>query len=220
MKLSFVEENYLKAIYHLSEQSESGVSTNAIAEVLLTKPASVTDMIRRLSEKKVVDYQKYKGVQITNKGKSIALQVIRKHRLWEVFLVDKLEFNWDEVHEVAEQLEHIKSPLLISRLDKFLGFPTMDPHGDPIPNENGEFKEHPQVPMTDLEPDTKAFVVKVPDGDPSLLRHLDKIMMKLGSAVLVKEKVDFDESVLVAIDDKQEVYLSGQIARNIMCRVK
>jgi DtxR family Mn-dependent transcriptional regulator len=220
MKLSLVEENYLKAIYHLSEQSDDGVSTNAIAEVLETKPASVTDMIRKLSGKSVVDYQKYKGVQISGKGRKMALQVIRKHRLWEVFLVEKLGFNWDEVHEVAEQLEHIKSPLLISRLDKFLGFPKMDPHGDPIPDENGEVKEIPQHPMTELNIGNEGIVVKVPDGDPSLLRHLDKINMKLGSRVQIKDKVAFDDTVLISIDQKNEIYISGKIAENIMCAIK
>lgn len=220
MKLSLVEENYLKAIYHLSEGGETGVTTNAIAEELSTKPASVTDMIRKLSEKNVVDYQKYKGVQISEKGKQMALHVIRKHRLWEVFLVEKLDFSWDEVHEVAEQLEHIKSPILISRLDKFLGYPSMDPHGDPIPNEHGEIKENPQIPLTGLEPDRVGIVVKVPDGDPSLLRHLDKIKMRLGSKIQVKDRVEFDQSVLISIDNSTEIYLSGEIAKNIMLAVK
>lgn len=219
MKLSLVEENYLKAIYHLSEHTENGVSTNAIADALETKPASVTDMIRKLSNKSVVDYQKYKGVQISSKGRKIALQVIRKHRLWEVFLVDKLGFNWDEVHEVAEQLEHIKSPLLIDRLDRFLGNPKMDPHGDPIPDENGEIKEIPQFPMKDLDMGVDGIVVKVPDGDPSLLRHLDKIGMRLGSRVSIKDKIEFDDTVLISIDQSAEVYISGKIAETIMCAI-
>ena len=220
MKLSFTEENYLKAIYHLSEGSEDGVSTNAIAEELNTKAASVSDMIRKLSKKKVIDYQKYRGVQITNSGRKIALQVIRKHRLWEVFLVEKLDFNWDEVHDVAEQLEHIKSPVLISRLDEFLGHPSMDPHGDPIPDENGEIKVSPQMPLSDFEEASLGIVVKVPDSDPSLLRHLDKIGMRLGSKIRVIEKVEFDNSALIAIDQGKELYLSGEIAKNIMLAVK
>ncbi len=220
MKLSLAEENYLKAIYHLSDGGDLGVSTNAIAEELSTKPASVSDMIRKLSQKDVVDYQKYKGVQISKKGKQMALQVIRKHRLWEVFLVEKLNFTWDEVHEVAEQLEHIKSPMLISRLDKFLGYPTMDPHGDPIPNEHGEIKENPQLPLTELSIESKGIVVKVPDGDPSLLRHLDKIKMRLGSIIQIKDIVEYDQSVLIQIDQSSEVYISGEIAKNIMLAVK
>lgn len=220
MKLSLTEENYLKAIYHLSDESTDGVSTNAIAEELSTKAASVSDMIRKLSKKKVIDYQKYKGVQITESGRKIALQIIRKHRLWEVFLVEKLAFNWDEVHDVAEQLEHIKSPSLISRLDEFLGYPTMDPHGDPIPDENGDIKESPQMPLSDFTVNTVGIVVKVPDSDPSLLRHLDKIGMKLGSKIKVIEKVEFDNSALINIDQTNQLYLSGEIAKNIMLAVK
>lgn len=136
---SYVEENYLKAIYHLSDHGQKSVNTNAIAEEMSTTAASVSDMIKKLSQKKAVMYQKYRGVNVSAKGKDVALQVIRKHRLWEVFLVEKLKFKWDEVHEIAEQLEHIKSPLLITRLDDFLGYPKHDPHGDPIPNEHGEF---------------------------------------------------------------------------------
>lgn len=220
MKLSLTEENYLKSIYHLSHGGELEVSTNAIAEDISTKPASVSDMIRKLSNKGVINYQKYKGVQISKKGKQIALDVVRKHRLWEVFLVEKLGFNWDEVHDVAEQLEHIKSPLLIKRLDKFLDYPTMDPHGDPIPNEAGEFKVNPQLPLADLEINNAGIVVKVPDGNPSLLRHLDTIKMGLGSNILVMDKVEFDSSVLIKIDQQKEIYLSGEIAKNIMVAVK
>lgn len=220
MKLSLTEENYLKAIYHLSGGEEVGVSTNSIAEGMATKPASVSDMIRKLSKKGVINYQKYKGVQISKHGRRVALEVIRRHRLWEVFLVDKLGFNWDEVHDVAEQLEHIKSSLLIRRLDKFLGFPTMDPHGDPIPNEAGEIKSYPQLPLAELKPEVEGIVVKVPDGDASLLRHLDKIKMRLGSRVKLKDKVDFDNSVLIEIDQKNEVYISGEIAKNIMLALK
>lgn len=220
MQLSLTEENYLKAIYHLSETSENGVSTNAIADELSTKAASVSDMIRKLSRKKVINYQKYRGVQITDLGSKIALQVIRKHRLWEVFLVEKLDFNWDEVHEVAEQLEHIKSSTLISRLDKFLGYPTMDPHGDPIPDENGEIKQSPQMALYEFEENRMGIVVKVPDTDPSLLRHLDKIGMRLGSKIKVLEKVEFDNSALITIDQGKEIYLSGEIAKNIMLAIK
>lgn len=220
MKLSLTEENYLKSIYHLSDGGEVGVSTNSIAEDIATKPASVSDMIRKLSKKGVVVYQKYKGVQISKQGKKIALEVIRKHRLWEVFLVEKLGFNWDEVHEVAEQLEHIKSPLLIQRLDKFLGFPTMDPHGDPIPNEDGEIKVSPQLPLAEFEIGDEGIVVKVPDVDPSLLRHLDRIKMRLGSKIKLKDRVEFDNSVLIEIDSHNDVYISGEISKNIMLAKK
>ena len=148
--LSLAEENYLKAIYHLSEDGTKDVLTNALADSLSTKAASVTDMIKKLSAKSLISYKKYYGVNVTAKGKSQALQVIRKHRLWETFLVQKLDFTWDEVHEIAEQLEHIQSPRLIEKLDEFLDYPTVDPHGDPIPNGKGKIviKER-KVPYID-----------------------------------------------------------------------
>src|SRR5690606_6707632 len=124
--------------YHLSLNSESGVSTNSIATAMDSKPSSVTDMVQKLAEKELVSYIKYQGVLLTNTGKKAAISIIRKHRLWEVFLVEKLNFSWDEVHDIAEQLEHINSEKLIDELDKFLEFPTEDPHGDPIPDKNGE----------------------------------------------------------------------------------
>lgn len=220
MKLTLAEENYLKTIYHLSEAGDNDVTTNALAESLDTKPASVSDMVRRLSQKGVIEYQKYRGVNISKKGKPIALGVIRKHRLWEVFLVEKLGLNWDEVHEIAEQMEHIRSPLLIKQLDKFLGYPTMDPHGDPIPNEEGEITIHPQCSLSEFAVDEEGIVVKVPDGEPSLLRHLDRIKMRLGSLVIVKDRVAFDNSVLIQIDDQNEVYISGEISKNIMLAKK
>ena len=141
--LSLTEENYLKAIYHLSKGGKIAVSTNALAETMNNKAASVTDMIKKLSTKEVIAYEKYKGVNVSKKGKLEALTVIRKHRLWETFLVDKLGFSWDEVHDVAEQLEHIKSPLLIEKLDAFLGYPSVDPHGHPIPDSKGKIKLQP-----------------------------------------------------------------------------
>lgn len=218
--LSHTEENYLKSIYHLNEEEGSEVSTNAIAYDLDTRAASVSDMLKKLSKKGVISYQKYKGVQITDTGKKLALRIIRKHRLWEVFLVEKLGFNWDEVHEIAEQLEHIQSPILTAKLDEFLGFPRMDPHGDPIPDEFGQIKENPQCALSEITPGTTGIIVKVPDNNPSLLQHLDKIGMKLKSKIHIKEKVEFDNSVLVSIDGKPDMYLSGEIAKNIMIALK
>ncbi|WP_258105020.1 metal-dependent transcriptional regulator [Marinoscillum sp. MHG1-6] len=220
MELSLAEENYLKSIYHLSENGDTEVSTNAIAEDLQTKPASVSDMMRKLSDKGVIEYQKYKGVHISDKGKKIALNVIRKHRLWEVFLLEKLGFRWDEVHDIAEQLEHIKSPLLIKKLDAFLGYPSVDPHGDPIPTENGEINIQPQKSLMELNEGELGQVINVPDSNPALLRHLDQIKMKLGSLVKVIEKVEFDGSVLISIDNQSPIYLSGAISENIMLKLK
>ncbi|MFY0600691.1 MAG: metal-dependent transcriptional regulator [Cyclobacteriaceae bacterium] len=220
MELSLAEENYLKSIYHLSENGNGDVSTNSIADDLKTKPASVSDMMRKLSEKGVITYKKYKGVQVSEPGRKVALNVIRKHRLWEVFLLEKLGFKWDEVHDIAEQLEHIKSPLLIKKLDEFLGFPSVDPHGDPIPDENGEIKVEPQKPLTELEIGEEGTVVNVPDSNPALLRHLDQIKMRLGSKVSVQEKVEFDGSLLISINDQSPIYLSGAISQNIMLKKK
>ncbi|MEP4535020.1 MAG: metal-dependent transcriptional regulator [Cyclobacteriaceae bacterium] len=219
MELSLAEENYLKSIYHLAGQAEGGVSTNAIAEDLNTKPASVSDMMRKLSDKGVIEYKKYKGVQISDTGKKIALSVIRKHRLWEVFLLEKLGFKWDEVHDIAEQLEHIKSPLLIKKLDEFLDYPSVDPHGDPIPNEDGEIKIQTNYSLSEMETGSVGMVTNVPDSNPALLRHLDQIKMKLGSKITVKEKVEFDGSVLIAIGDQTPIYLSGAIAEKIMLKL-
>lgn len=213
--LSFAEENYLKTIYHLSEGTGLPVSTNAIADSLNTKAASVTDMIKKLSTKGVVSYQKYRGVKVSEEGQKAALQVIRKHRLWEVFLVQKLKFNWDEVHDVAEQLEHIKSPLLIKRLDEFLGYPKYDPHGDPIPDESGEFKAKPQVSLSDCEMGHDGIVVAVKDGSASFLQYVDKIGAYIGAKIKVVEKLEFDGSLEILIDNKKTVFISKEVSENI-----
>src|SRR5688500_18567354 len=148
---SFTEENYLKAIFKLLEGDDEAVTTNAIAEKMNTRAASVTDMLKKLSEKKLINYKKYQGVTLTSSGKKIALNIIRKHRLWEVFLVEKLNFKWDEVHDIAEQLEHINSDTLIERIDKFLNYPKFDPHGDPIPDINGKFQSNKSVLVSELK---------------------------------------------------------------------
>ncbi len=214
--LSFAEENYLKAIYHLSNSGTLEVSTNALAEAMATKPASVSDMIKKLSTKGVVRYQPYRGVNISSEGKIQALQIIRKHRLWEVFLVEKLKFNWDQVHEVAEQLEHIKSSLLIAKLDKFLGFPRVDPHGDPIPDEEGNIKLVSKTPLCDWEINCPSKVVAVDNSDPKFLKHLDKLGIYLGAEINILEKLEFDSSLEVHLDGKKKLFLSKAAARNIL----
>lgn len=213
--LSFAEENYLKTIYHLSEESEGNVSTNAIADRLETKAASVTDMIKKLSAKGVLSYRKYHGVTVSEKGRIAALKVIRKHRLWETFLVDKLKFNWDEVHEVAEQLEHINSTLLIRRLDEFLAYPKFDPHGDPIPDENGEFKEKPQVALNLVKIGSSGIIVSVKDSNNVFLQYLDKIGVYLGAKIKVMDQVEFDGSMEIMIDGKRTVFISKEVSENI-----
>ncbi|MEL6537976.1 MAG: metal-dependent transcriptional regulator [Bacteroidota bacterium] len=216
MELSFAEENYLKAIYHLSQDGSTTVSTNGIAEMLNTKAASVSDMLKKLGQKAVIDYQRYQGVRITESGKKAALMVIRKHRLWEVFLVEQLKFNWDEVHEVAEQLEHIKSPLLIRRLDEFLGYPKVDPHGDPIPDEHGEFVTKPRVALSVLPVHGAGTMVAVDDSSPVFLQYLDKVGLYIGAKIEITERIEFDGSLELRIDDDRQLFISEQVAKNLM----
>lgn len=219
--LSFAEENYLKAIYHLSSAGENQVSTNAIAEKLNTKPASVSDMIRKLSDKGVITYVKYQGVNITEPGKKRALWVIRKHRLWEVFLVNNLSFHWDEVHEIAEQLEHIKSSLLISRLDEFLGFPKFDPHGDPIPDAEGTITSNPRVALSELKMNDEAKLVSLKDTGNAFLNYLDRIDMKIGTDIKVLDIIEFDGSrEIESTGSGNKLTISKQVADNLLVVVQ
>lgn len=211
---TYVEENYLKAIYHLSEQGEKSVNTNAIAIELSTTPASVSDMIRKLSKKKALHYEKYRGVRVSQKGKETALRVIRKHRLWEVFLVQKLKFNWDEVHEIAEQLEHIKSPLLIKRLDDFLGHPKYDPHGDPIPDEDGNFSPLKKQSLSESAIGSTGQVIGVNDSSSAFLKYLDKVGISIGTELKIMDKNEFDGSLDIEMADKS-ITISPVAAENI-----
>lgn len=213
---TFVEENYIKAVYHLSTQNGKSVSTNALADEMQTKAASVSDMLKKLSQKNVVFYQKYKGASISPKGKEIALKVIRKHRLWEVFLVDQLKFKWDEVHDVAEQLEHIKSPLLISRLDEFLGFPKHDPHGDPIPDEHGNFAQVKKEPLSEIDMGKTCQVIAVDDSSTAFLKYLDKMGISIGTKLKVEDKNEFDGSLDVVIEGSKSITVSPRAAENLL----
>ncbi len=208
------EENYLKVIYHLENISGKGISTNAIAKKLDTKASSVTDMIKKLAEKKLLIYKKYQGVTLTNIGKKAATGIVRKHRLWEVFLVDKLNFSWDEVHDVAEQLEHIKSSKLINELDFFLGYPKMDPHGDPIPDKEGNFQKIEKRLLSSLEVNQFGICVGVNDSSSEFLKYLDKYKISLGQPIKVLSKEPFDESIRILINDK-EISISHKISNNI-----
>lgn len=211
---SFTEENYLKVIYHLAEKVTT-VQTNAIAEQIQTKPASVTDMLKKLAEKGLVDYIKYQGVSLTAKGKQTAINVVRKHRLWEVFLVDKLNFKWDEVHDVAEQLEHIKSAPLIERLDSFLGFPKTDPHGDPIPNKHGEFEDSTFIKLTELKINDSGTITGVSEHSSPFLKHLEKIGLTLGKQINLIDIAEFDGSVEITVGDAN-INVSREIAKHIL----
>ena len=208
------EENYLKAIFHLESISGKGISTNAIAKKLNTKASSVTDMIKKLAEKELLIYKKYQGVTLTNIGKKVATGIVRKHRLWELFLVEKLNFSWDEVHDVAEQLEHIKSPKLINELDLFLGFPKMDPHGDPIPDKDGNFQKIEKRLLSSLEVNQFGICIGVNDSSSEFLKYLDKHTISLGQQIRVLSKESFDKSITILIQNK-EISISHKIANNI-----
>lgn len=208
------EENYLKAIYHLGNQGGDAVSTNAIAELIDTKASSVTDMVKKLAEKELANYIKYQGVSLTERGRLTARSVIRKHRLWETFLVDKLNFPWHEVHDIAEQLEHIKSEKLTNELDAFLGFPTHDPHGDPIPDKDGNIKTTEKILLSQLEENKTGICIGVSDSSAEFLKYLDKQNLALGTEIKVLSKEDFDESMTIVVN-KTPLSISKLISNNI-----
>jgi DtxR family Mn-dependent transcriptional regulator len=214
MIITLTEENYLKAIFHLSQKSEVEISTNAIAEQIDAKASSVTDMLKKLADKNLLTYIKYKGVKLTENGRLTAVDIIRKHRLWEVFLVDKLNFSWDEVHDVAEQLEHIKSAKLINQLDAFLDFPTHDPHGDPIPNKDGDFVKTNKIALSKANVNEHYTCVGVIDSSSDFLKYLDKHQIGIGTVILVEDKEDFDQSMTITIRDKT-MLMSKAITTNI-----
>lgn len=216
--MTFSEENYLKTIYHLTILSNSEVSTNAIAEMMETKASSVTDMLKKLAEKDLVNYKKYQGVSLTENGKLAAKMIVRKHRLWEVFLVDKLDFSWDEVHDVAEQLEHIKSEKLINKLDEFLGFPTEDPHGDPIPNAQGLIVKIEKQLLSELVENQIGICVGVKDTSSEFLKYLDKQGIALGSKIEIISKESFDLSLKIKVDNK-DLTISNKIASNLFVKL-
>ncbi len=216
--LSHTEENYLKAIYHLSTDGTT-VSTNSLAASMQTTAASANDMMKRLTTKGLIAHVKYQGANITPIGKKRALQIIRKHRLWEVFLVEKLNFKWDEVHEIAEQLEHINSPVLTERLDSFLGNPRFDPHGDPIPDVEGNIHVGPQVSLTEMGVGESGILITVTNDDSALLQHLDQLGIRLGLEILVKHRSSFDQSVTAGIGQK-EVFLSKSVTDYLMLSKK
>lgn len=212
--MTLSEENYLKTIFHLYDQHQQEVSTNAIAEVMNTKASSVTDMLKKLADKQLINYRKYQGVTLSEEGRSQAIAIIRKHRLWEVFLVEKLQFSWDEVHEIAEELEHIQSDKLIERLDAFLGFPKKDPHGDLIPNKEGEFSEAAQTLLSELKDGDRRTLVAVKNTSKEFLVYLNKMEIALGDTIEVLSKEPFDNSMLLKVND-HKVSLSATVCRNI-----
>jgi len=218
-KISQTEENYLKAIFSVSESKGKAASTNEISKKIQISAASVTDMFKRLSEKGLIDYKKHKGVKLTEKGNHHATKLVRKHRLWEVFLVEKLNFDWGEVHDIAEELEHINSDELINRLDKYLDFPKFDPHGDPIPDADGIFEIRSQILLTELDLGKTGIVVGVQEHSPTFLEYLDRMKLGLGSSITILEIFEFDQSLRVKVDKKEHT-LTVKVAQNLFIQIQ
>jgi len=217
MKYSSSKEDYLKAIYHL--QSQDGVvSTNELAGELQTRAASVTDMLKKLKDQKLLNYEPYKGFRLSSEGRRVAVQVVRKHRLWEYFLVEKLGFEWDEVHEIAEELEHVTSRKLIERLDEFLGYPKTDPHGDPIPDSSGRLERAQQINLSELPLHISAQVSGIGDQSSEMLELLRHKNIRLGSSIEIKKKFSFDDSLEIKIKNAAAVTISGEVAKNIFVK--
>lgn len=221
MSISFTEENYLKAIFALSSLYDlQEVSTNQISDHLNNKAASVTDMLKRLAEKKLIDYKPYRGVKLTDKGRRTAVKVVRKHRLWEVFLVEKLNFKWDEVHDIAEQLEHIDSDELIEKLDVFLGKPKFDPHGDPIPDASGKIFTQKSIALSKAEIKQVLIITGVTDHSTNFLQFLSNSGISLGDHLRIEEMNPYDNSVTVKVNKTKAMFLSYKAASNILVEVK
>lgn len=215
--LTLTEENYIKAIYHLGIYGKEMVNTNAIAKALNTKASSVTDMVKKLAEKEYLNYKKYQGVKLTKSGINVAVNIVRKHRLWEVFLVEKLNFTWDEVHEIAEHLEHIKSEKLINELDAFLKFPTHDPHGDPIPDKDGKFNKIEKITLSQANVGNTYKCIGVEDTSTSFLQYLDNNNISLGTTIEILYKEPFDSSVKIKLNDL-EMVVSQNVAQNLFLK--
>lgn len=219
MKITHSEENYLKAIYKLSEKTDKPISTNQIAKEMQTAAASVTDMVKKLSEKTLIHYTKYKGANLTELGRTTATDLIRKHRLWEVFLLEKLNFAWDEVHDLAEELEHIKSDQLTNRLDAFLGHPKFDPHGDPIPDAQGNIQAREQSILANLNEGDNGHLVGVREHSKSFLQYLDQLELNLGAHIEIVEKYEYDQSVKVIINKNGTSIISNKVSQNLFVKI-
>lgn len=218
MVIHKAEENYLKAIYTLTCTENGGAGTNLLAEHLATKASSVTDMAKRLAEKNLINYIPYRGFTLSESGRTIALQIIRKHRLWEAFLVDKLGFKWDEVHEIAEQLEHIQSEKLTDKLDEFLGYPKFDPHGDPIPDKNGVLTELETQVLSELAIGQSGQIVGVKDSSAQFLQYLEAQQLVLGTRLCAIEKYPFDQSMHLLINDNKAITISFLVSKNLIIK--
>jgi len=216
--LTQAEENYIKNIYHLQQQAGC-VTTNELAAVLHARPASITDMLKKLKTKKLLNYEPYKEFNLTPHGKKMALNIVRKHRLWEYFLVDKLQFGWDEVHEVAEELEHVTSKKLVEKLDAYLNYPRFDPHGDPIPDSNGKMSQQQQVNLASLEFNRPAEVSSVGNQSTELLELLKHKNIHIGTILEIKKRFGFDNSVEIKVKNQPAITISEQLARSLFVKL-
>ena len=217
--LSDTEENYLKALLRITgEQSGVGeAGTNQLAGKLNVRPATATDMLKKLKEKQLVNYEKYGKISLTDNGRNLAIAIVRKHRLWETFLFAKLGFSWDQVHDIAEQLEHIKSEKLVERLDKFLGFPQFDPHGDVIPTADGDYINQARLTLAEAVVGNQYTIIAVKDNSPSFLQYVSQIGIGIHSKVTVLQQYEFDLSMALEIDGTR-INISDKVAQNIYCR--
>ena len=214
MNYSVSEENYIKSIYHLQQQTAT-VTTNSLANELRTKPASVTDMLKKLQTKQLVEYEKYRGFKLNATGNKIALNIVRRHRLWEFFLVNKLGFEWDKVHDIAEELEHVSSIELIKKLDSFLNFPQTDPHGDPIPDTNGKIAIIKQSSLAEITIKKNVVVSSVSNQSPEMLEMLKHYHIGIGTSLKVNKHFAFDGSVEIKVIQQAVCIISEQVAKNI-----
>ena len=214
MKYSVSEENYIKAIYHLQQEVDR-VNTMLLASTLETKPASITDMLKKLKTKRLLDYKPYYGFKLSAEGNRVALGIVRRHRLWEFFLAEKLKFNWEEVHEMAEDLEHVSNKKLIDKLDAFLGYPKFDPHGDPIPDQDGKIQKEEHVLLSELKVKAQGRVTKIKSHSTKIMDIIAHQQMNIGSKITVKKVFEFDESMEILIDGKITKNISKQLANNI-----
>jgi DtxR family Mn-dependent transcriptional regulator len=216
MSQSLSEENYLKAIYSLSQKGNAKITPTAVAEKLKVNAASVVDMLKKLSERKLISYNKEKGAKLTEKGGKIALTIVRNHRLWEVFLMEKLGYSWDVVHDIAEELEHVKHGELADRLEKFLGYPEYDPHGDPIPKSSGELPKRKTTTLTEVVTGKTCQVAAVKDSSPEFLHYLEHLSVGIGTKVKVIERISFDDSIVVQIGRDHRTNVSKKFSDNLL----
>jgi len=217
--ITLAEENYLKAILSISLNEDKKISTNAIAKEIGTSPASVSDMLKKLQDKKLIKYKKYKGVELSKTGNRKAVNILRKHRLWETFLVNNLGFNWEEVHDIAEQLEHIKSEKLINRLDNFLEYPKFDPHGEPIPTKEGKLPISNTIPLNKFKLNIKGKIMGVTIDKKSFLQYLTQLNISIGTNIELLEKISFDQSLIIKIENNIK-HISNDVAKYLLIKTK